>query len=336
MKTKATQFLSLILPLLLAVTMVVSVVGNVSAASYPTISIVSVVKDDTVTIKGYNFPLNQKFTVRMGEYGTYAKGGIVVGTKKLTDKHTFTATFDIPDEFKGDARIAIRLDSKQGYYAFNWFWNNPEEPKPGYKGYPTFSIAHVEQDDSVTVVTNNLPPDEKFTVRMGKYGTLGIGGIVVDTLESGAGGTLTPKFMIPDELKGLERIAIRMDSSTGYYYAFNWFWNNTTTGTVPPEEPVYVGIPTFSIQAVVRDTSVTIKGKNFPADKTFTVRMGEYGTLGIGGIKVDTFESGEGGDFTATFDVPAELAGRYRIAIRLETADGYFYAYNWFFNNTTD
>jgi len=141
--------------------------------------------------------------------------------------------------------------------------------------------------------------------------------------------------MIPDELKGLERIAIRMDSSTGYYYAFNWFWNNTT-GSVPPSEPLYTGIPTFSIQAVVRDTSVTIKGKNFPADKTFTVRMGEYGTLGIGGIKVDTYESGAGGDFTATFDVPAELAGRYRIAIRLETADGYFYAYNWFFNNTTD
>ena len=51
-------------------------------------------------------------------------------------------------------------------------------------------------------------------------------------------------------------------------------------------------IPTFSIVSVVPDTSVTIKTYNFPADDTFTVRMGAYGTLGIGGIVVTTTDSG--------------------------------------------
>ena len=38
---------------------------------------------------------------------------------------------------------------------------------------------------------------------------------------------------------------------------------------------------------------MTIKTKNFPADDSFTVRMGKYGTLGIGGKVVATTDSGD-------------------------------------------
>ena len=87
---------------------------------------------------------------------------------------------------------------------------------------------------------------------------------------------------------------------------------------------------------MVRDGSVTLSGKNFPAGKTFAVTMGDYGTYAIGGIAAGNYTSGTGGDFSGqTFKIPAELAGSYRIAIRLATEDG-FSAYNWFFNNTTE
>jgi hypothetical protein len=50
-----------------------------------------------------------------------------------------------------------------------------------------------------------------------------------------------------------------------------------------------------------------------------------------------TLESGKGGEITATFDIPAELAGTYRISIMLRTEHMYPYlAYNWFYNNTAD
>jgi hypothetical protein len=62
--------------------------------------------------------------------------------------------------------------------------------------------------------------------------------------------------------------------------------------------------------------------------------MGKMGTRGIGGTQVTTFNSGIGGSFEGTFDIPAALAGEYQIAIRLESVTGGFYAYNWFFNNT--
>ena len=125
-----------------------------------------------------------------------------------------------------------------------------------------------------------------------------------------------------------------MDSLNGYY-AYNWFHNNSTAGTdISPDVPVYTGIPTFSIKTVVEDGTVTILTNNFPADETFTVRMGLYGTKAINGIVVATTESGKGGEFEATYTIPADLKGLYRIAIRMDSLNG-FYAYNWFYNNTT-
>jgi hypothetical protein len=74
-----------------------------------------------------------------------------------------------------------------------------------------------------------------------------------------------------------------------------------------------------------------VKTNNFPKNMKFDVLMGAFGTAGINGIKVSTIDSGNGGSFNATFDIPASLAGSHRIAIRLQSSSGY-YAYNWFYN----
>ena len=81
-------------------------------------------------------------------------------------------------------------------------------------------------------------------------------------------------------------------------------------------------------------TSVTVQASNFPAGQTFTVRMGEFGTLALGGTVIGTTSSGSGGAFSATYAIPAALAGLSKIAIRMDSPQGY-YAYNWFYNNST-
>lgn len=335
------RFPRLVIPVVIAAFLMALVIGPGNACGVPMISITSVVTDTSVTIYGYNFPADQTFTVRMGPYGTYALGGTVVGTKDPSSGTTFTATYNIPSSLVGSNRVAIRMDSPQGYYSFNWFYNNTTTPVttstavpstiPGYFGYPTFNISSVVKNVSVTVITGNLPPNQTITVRMGDYGTYALGGSVVDTFDSGTGGTLTKTFTIPAALADYSRIAIRMDCPAGYY-AYNWFWNNASSPIVPG----YVGIPTFTIQAVVKDSSVTIYTNNFPADQSFTVSMGAYGTQALGGIVVDTIDSGSGGSFSETFTIPAALAGSSRIAIRFDSEGGYFYAYNWFWNNTTN
>jgi len=205
-----------------------------------------------------------------------------------------------------------------------------------YSGYPTFSIVDVVKDQTVTIKTYNLPSDDIFRVRMGYMGTRGINGINVKSFETGSGGTDNFTFSIPSELKGLYRIAIRIESKTGSgYFAYNWFFNNSTTSQTPKPSTGYTGYPTFSIKSVVRNKSVTIDIINLPPNDTFRVRMGNMGTRGVKGIIGDSFTTGQGGSKQVKFDIPAELKGFRQIAIRIEskTGSGYF-AYNWFYNNT--
>lgn len=211
----------------------------------------------------------------------------------------------------------------------------------GYTGFPTFSIESVVQDQSVTIKTSNLPPNDTFTVTMGKIGTKGINGVVVGTTDSGTGGTQTITYNIPASLKGLSEIAIRMQSPTSGYFAYNWFINGTASGTPSPQPTPTTppstgnsGFPTFSIESVVQDKSVTIKTSNLPANDTFTVTMGKIGTKGIGGVEVASSDSGTGGAQTFTYNIPSSLAGSSEIAIRMESPTSGYFAYNWFFNAT--
>ena len=206
-----------------------------------------------------------------------------------------------------------------------------------YSGYPTISIQSVVVDTSVTIQTKNLPPNDKFVVLMNYMGTKGKDGIQVGTLDSGKGGSLVFTYNIPDALKGQKQIAIRIESSTGSgYFAYNWFYNKTNGAKPPSTSPGgYSGYPTFSIKAVVKNTTVTIVTSNLPSNDTFDVLMNYMGTRGEHGYKVATLNSGSGGTQTLTYNIPGELAGQRKIAIRLQSSSGSgFYAYNWFYNNT--
>ena len=212
---------------------------------------------------------------------------------------------------------------------------------------PTFAILEVVKDKSVTIQTNNFPANDTFTVTMGIIGTRGIGGTEIGTTKSGNGGSFKETYTIPASFVGAEMIAIRLESPTSGYFSYNWFWNNTATTTppasptplptptTPPTTPAYSGFPTFSIAAVVKGKTITIKGVNFPANDNFDVLMGAFGTKGIDGIKVGSTKSGASGDLSATYNIPTSLASSTLIAIRMQSPTSGYFAYNWFFNNTT-
>ena len=329
--------------------------GTVSSHPHPipTISITSVKSDETVTIQTHNFPAGQTFTVRMGKMGTAGVGGTVIGNTDSGAGGSFAVTYNIPDGLKGDRQIAIRLDSAQGYYSYNWFYNNttsggttpPANSGSVYTGIPTFKITAVDEGQNVTIETNNFPANMTFAVTMGKMYTRGIGGIKVGEIQSGDGGKLTATFDIPEALKDDARISIRAQTAhANPFYAFNWFHNNTapaagngsSNGATGGAVSVYNGIPTFTVCTVTKDGDVTILTKNFPTNQTFAVTMGAMYTRGIGGTSVGTLESGENASARYTFSVPDGLKGAGRISIRAQTAHAYpFFAYNWFHNATT-
>ena len=344
---KTTLVFALLIALVgLAVTPVAAM--DLTHVYVPTFSIVEVVTDQSVTIKTYNFPANDVFTVTMGAMGTKGVGGVVVGTTNSGSGGSFVVTYSIPSSLKGSYQIAIRLESPtSGHYAYNWFYNNtsnvpnPPVPPPGYTGYPYFFILEVEKDKSVTIDAYNFPANDTFKVFMGPYGSQGKGGTQVGSTNTGEGGKFKATYNIPAGLVGSYRIAIRLESPTSGYFAYNWFYNNSTTAPVPPpatpQPPSsgYVGTPYFFIDSVTKDVQVIIKAYNFPANDTFTVTMGNYGKQGVGGAVVGSTNTGSGGSFSATYNIPSSLAGSYRIAIRLQSPTSGYYAYNWFYNNST-
>ena len=136
---------------------------------------------------------------------------------------------------------------------------------------PTISIVGVTEDLKVTIQTHNYPANREFDVRMGKFSTRGIGGILVGTFNSGTGGSQKFTFDIPPALYEEQAIAIRTDSKTGEYYSYNWF-TNKTFGSHTGGTPVEGGkdTPAILVVTVKKDTFVTIEGFGFP-DENFDV-----------------------------------------------------------------
>jgi hypothetical protein len=345
-KIRGKSFLYILASLILLFALVGGTWFTAAAATQvdaviPTISILSVSPDVSVTIRTANYPANDTFKVYMNFFGTRGVDGVLVDTIDSGSGGSFDKTFTIPTEMKGLRQIAIRLESSaSGYFSYNWFNNVsggtiPDTGGPITPGLiPTISISSVSPDNTVTIQTYNYPANDTFKVLMGKFGTRGVGGIEVDSFDTGSGGSFSKTFTIPNELKGLRQIAIRLESSASGYFSYNWF-NNVSGGTIPDTGgpvPLPGVIPTFTISSVAVDSTVTIKTSNFPANDTFKVLMGNFGTRGIGGVEVDTIDSGSGGTLTLTFNIPDSLKGKGTIAIRLESPSSGYFSYNWFYN----
>lgn len=318
---------------------------TVQEKQIPSLEVESVLRGKEVTIAARGFPANETIAVSMKSRLDPGAGEYRAAVVQSSPSGSLLEAVAIPRELEQESEITIRLDSASpGSFASGWFYNTADlavnAPAGGgtentYTGYPTFMIEAVTKNQDVTIEGTNFPPDDSFVVRMHYYGTAGIGGTIVDTIDTGEGGSITETFTIPAAYHGLWKIAIRMDSPTSGYYAYNWFYNNTTGEGGGGSTSSYTGYPYFYIDAVTRDEAVTIDGYNFPPNDTFNVRMKYYGTYGIGGVIVETIETDEGGALSATFKIPSQLAGEYRIAIRLESSSSGYYAYNWFYNNTT-
>lgn len=94
-------------------------------------------------------------------------------------------------------------------------------------GSPTFGVCGVIKDASVTVQTNDYIAGQTYNVYMGSYSSGGAGGILIGSYNTNNGGRYSEIYPIPDNLKGMDRIAIRIEFSSGWY-ATNWFYNIST------------------------------------------------------------------------------------------------------------
>ena len=119
------------------------------------------------------------------------------------------------------------------------------------------------------------------------------------------------------------------NSATDTYSASNaTAYSSYSSGAASGPTPFTV------ITSVVENESVTLNAYNFKANDELLVTMGLSGTYGIGGISVAVQNTGESGNFTATYPIPTELKGQYTLSIRLESYNTKHYAFDWFNNDS--
>lgn len=286
---------------------------------------------------------------------------ILVGYASDKQGTKFTKTYEIPNELKDFYTLKVKVENAfnghSGSMAFRYAQGYPSVDPYGYfttaflggasgtaasKATPFTKILNVVPDTEVTLQVYNFPADKEFIVTMGPMGTRGVDGYVIGTQNSGEGGSFIVTYPIPEPLHASEMISIRLESTSSGHFAYDYFKNlegysaDVPDPTVNPDWKLTAGTyPLTQIVSVNQGTSVTVKGTNFTKNDEYTVRMGVFGTKGVGGVIVDTFSTGDSSTFSATFSIPESLKNRTQIAIRFESVNSPYYAYDWFYNKTT-
>ncbi len=141
------------------------------------------------------------------------------------------------------------------------------------------TIIGVEKNTAVTVQADLFPANQVFKIRVGPFDTFFKDYVEVGTINSGNGGSFKFTVLLPEKVKDVERITVRLDSTSGVY-AYNYF-KNVTSGTIPAvATPVTSSICEVSISPAL--SSVLKAGYDFDAIwtvKNISGKTWESGTL---------------------------------------------------------
>ncbi len=104
----------------------------------PSITVLAVEKNRAVTLQANDFPKDQTFTIRVGPFQDFFKKYVEVGTVNSGSGGSFKFTVLLPVEVRDVDMITVRLDSRQGNFAFNAF-KNVDTGKVTYDATPVSS-----------------------------------------------------------------------------------------------------------------------------------------------------------------------------------------------------
>jgi hypothetical protein len=196
-------------------------------------------------------------------------------------------------------------------------------------------IVSVKADESVTIRVKGFPANLTLVARLDRSGNAGIDGIVVGEIKTGTGADFEATLKFPAELKGVSTISVRLESTTGGWYAYNWFTNKSSSvagPTTPSTNPQTVSpaVKLYGLDA----GKATFRVTGFPANVNFNVRIGPFFNFWKGGSDVVTINSGKGGTFDFTVTLPTGLKAGELTTIRMDSVGGsvHYVAYNAFKN----
>lgn len=177
--------------------------------------IASVKMDESVTIRTVNFPVRTKFTAVMGKATNRAVDGEFSTEFTSGNSGKEEIILPIPEELKGIRIIGIRIESKDGYSGYNWFFNRTQSGLISDPSLPPRMVfSEVKKNISVNVEAINLPPNTLFTVRVGPYSTFYQNYVSADKALSDSSGAVNFKIALGANVKDAEFISVRIDGGS--------------------------------------------------------------------------------------------------------------------------
>lgn len=213
----------------------VSVSSNGSGTPAPTlpntssgirIYATSVKEDLSVTLQGKALTANTAYTIYLSNYKLSQGTNYLLATVTTTNDGSFAGTYTLPSKLKDVSKIKIVVLNSAGDTASNWFYNLTTNSNTGGINSPvlTLSVLSVKEGKTVKIQASNLLPGLTYQVTMGKTGTAGVDGIVVGTIKSTSGGSVTVTFDIPEDLANRSKLDLRVENKSydvATYMAFD-------------------------------------------------------------------------------------------------------------------
>lgn len=187
------------------------------------------VKEDlSVTLQGKYLVANTTYTLYLSNFKAKQPIDYLLGSVKTDKDGAFKVTYNLPSKLYDVSKIKVILTNGKGDTASNWFYNLTSDGNVGGMSAPALSltIVSVDEGNSVKIQASNLLPNITYQVYMDKTGKMAVNGILVGTLSSTKGGTVTATFEIPDELTGRSKIDIRVENNTFEAAAYQTFKND--------------------------------------------------------------------------------------------------------------
>lgn len=178
---------------------------------------------------------------------------------------------------------------------------------------PLITIIGVEKNTAVTVQTQNFPANQVFKIRVGPFDTFFKDYVEVGTINSGNGGTFKFTVLLPEKVKDVERITIRLDSSESEY-AYNYF-ENKTSGTIPAvATPVTNSLCEVSVSPSL--STVMDPGEDF--DAVWTVKNISGKTWELGTVDYRYVRGTELHKYDKIYDLDETVKSGETIKIRVD------------------
>lgn len=175
------------------------------------------------------------------------------------------------------------------------------------------TITGVEKNTAITVKADFFPANQVFRIRVGPFDNFFNEYVEVGTINSGNGGSFKFTVLLPEKVKDVEKITVRLDSAAGVY-AYNYF-KNVTGGSIPP---VVTPVTSSVCEVKISPALSTVVGRGYDFDAVWTVKNISGKTWETGTLDYKYIRGTELHKFEKLYDLNQEVKSGDKVEIRVD------------------